>query len=90
MTQPTNISLEASEAQAEISEILALAETFKSSPEIVNRFLDLLDSGLEVCRIETAPAFGAGELRYRAKLPDGLGEFVTALRTGNLDGFIKV
>ena len=69
-----------------LSELSVVAQLPNLPLEIVNRLIYFLDLGLEVGGVETLTAFGTSELRIGLKFPDGLREFVSALRAGNVDG----
>jgi hypothetical protein len=62
-----------------------LAELPELPLKIVNQLVSLLESGLEVGRVDSLPAFGARELRVSLNILQGFRELVTALRTGNRD-----
>ena len=66
----------------------SLSELAEHRTEVVQRFLDGIDSFSELVRIdaESLPALGAGQLRIALQPSDRLVEFLAAVRAGKFDG----
>ncbi len=88
MQTATVVTADSTGVVRDLQEISRLTESVNLSPDVVERFLDLLNGCLEVSGVETLTADGTCELRVGLKLSDGLREFVGALRAGNINGGI--
>lgn len=77
---------------ADMSEFSAALELLKQrlelAPEVVERFLNGVDSLSQLCSVDAgdSPAAGAGELRIMLQPSDCFREFLAATSTGNVDG----
>lgn len=73
-------------------ELDLLADAAERSPEVRQALVDLLEHGGELIRLDwdDSQAVGAGQLRVRVQLADGLAELARAVRAGEFDRQHKV
>ena len=83
-----SLQLTLSGAHAVDSELDFLAKACERLPEVLHRAVGLLESGVEVLRVDrygaTAPR--TGECRLRLELSQQFAELVAAVRAGEFDG----
>lgn len=76
------------ESEALWADVALLAEFAQRSAQVRQRLLDLGDfaAHLRCVEFETGAALGAGHVRVRLELANGLAELVSAIRAGDFDG----
>ena len=76
------------DTSAALADLALLAEFAQRSLQVRQRLLDLGDlaAHLRCVHLEPGAALGAGQLRVRFELANGLAELVSAIRAGDGNG----